>query len=709
MSYINFRWEQHDEIALVRMDKAGDKVNTLSQDLFEEFNLLYDELMSNSTIKGIVIISAKRDFIVGADINMFEHIKKEGDFLPIGRQLHQILFKIERSTKPVIAAIHGTCYGGGLELALACHARIAGEDSSTKLALPEVKLGLLPGGGGTQRLPRLVGIQKALDMMLTGKNIFSRPALKMGLIDQLVHKNKLEDAAIIYAKRLIKSPLQRKSVLSLKDKLIEGLAKGMVYSTAAKTVTKLSGGHYPAPYAIIDCVKFGMSTSLEKGLEYETVQFEKLALSDISKQLIRLFFLMTEKKKNPHAALVKKVNTLGMIGAGFMGEGIAEVSMNSGMDVVLKDISEEAISKAYQRLWKTYSDKVKKKILREPQAKAQMAQLSSGTQDQILQHADLIIEAVFEDLSLKQRILKSCEPLLEKNIIFASNTSALPIKDIAQHASRKDLIIGMHYFSPVPKMPLLEIVKTPDTAEWVIATCLEVGIRQGKTCIVVADGPGFYTTRILAPMLNETLLLLEEGADMLQIDKAMRAFGFPVGPVTLIDEVGIDVGAHIMSGDLMKYFSTREGLKISPAMKTLFDAGYHGRKNGKGFYLYDAQGKKVKGKINEDIYQYFGGSSRKQFSDEEIVDRCSAVFINEAVWCLEEGIIANPTDGDVGAIFGLGFPPFRGGPFMYLDQLGIALMLEKLSKLSQQHGARFNASKLLQEMQSKGAVFYPKN
>lgn len=306
--------------------------------------------------------------------------------------------------------------------------------------------------------------------------------------------------------------------------------------------------------------------------------------------------------------------------------------------------------------------------------------------------------------------MAECEQYAREDAIFASNTSALPISAIAQKAKRPELVIGMHYFSPVPKMPLLEIVKTPQTADWVVATCLQLGINQGKTCIVVKDGPGFYTTRILAPFLNEALLLLEEGAEIEVIDRELKQFGYPVGPVALIDEVGIDVGAHIMSGDLMKAFiSQREGLKVSEALLHLHKAGYSGRKNKKGFYLYDQKtGRKIKGKIDPNVYDFFGGiQSRRPFKAADIQQRMAMAMVNEAALCLQEGIIESALDGDVGAVFGLGFPPFRGGPFRFVDNFGVDHVVKVMQNLQTDHGSRFNPAPILLEYMAAGKKFYP--
>lgn len=694
-------------IATVWLDQEGEKINKVGPAVITLFEEIINELQNNNEVKAVVMISRKKDFIAGADIDAFQNVKKQGDWEPITRKGHAILDKIENSKKPVVAAIHGGCLGAGLEIALACNYRIAADDKSTKLALPEVRLGLLPGGGGTQRLPRLVGIQKALDMMLTGKNIYAKPALKMGLVDKIIAKEYLHKAAVETALSLTKKPLERKNKRKFLDTVLEGPLKSIVFNKAKEMVMRQTAGNYPAPLRILECVQIGMSEGLKAGYNAEATKFEQLILSPESRQLINIFFAMTEKKKVPNKDQVKQVNTLGMIGAGFMGAGITEVTVTNGIDVLLKDIKEETIAAAKKLIWKNFSKQVSKKAITKIEADEYMSHAISKLNYDGFQKVDLIIEAVFEEISIKHKVLKEVETATNKDCIFASNTSALPITNIAEASTRPELVIGMHYFSPVPKMPLLEIVVTEKTADWVTATCYDIGVKQDKTVIVVKDGPGFYTTRALAPFFNEALLMLEEGVDALQIDSVMKKFGFPVGPITLLDEVGIDVGAHVMSGDLIKYFLLREGaVAAGENIVKMNKAGFNGRKNKKGFYLYDEKGKKVHGKINPEAYSYFGGDSRKQISEEEIINRCALAMVNEAALCLQEGIIANPLDGDIGAIFGIGFPPFRGGPFRYMDEVGINEIVKRMEDLSLKHTARFKPAQVIYDYQKAGKKFY---
>ena len=710
-------------VCTIWMDQKDEKINKIGPDLIGLFESVFEELNADDSIKAFVLSSKKKDFIAGADIDAFAKVEKPGDWKPIARKGHEILNQIEKSKKPIVAAIHGNALGAGLEIAMACHARVLSNDKSTKVALPEVKLGLLPGGGGTQRLPRLVGLQAALDMMLTGKNVFAYPALKMGLADKVVHVSALQKVAQKFALELVDNPIKRERneldikagfpsiQKSLTNIVLEApLVNKIVFDQAKKMVDKQAHGNYPAPYKIMECVEIGWNQGIEKGYEAEVDRFEELILSPVSRQLINIFFAMTDKKKNPYGEdKVKQVDRLGMIGAGFMGAGIAEVSMNDGMHVLLKDINQDMISSAYKTIYDGYNKRVSKKAMSKIELEEKMALLSGSLNYEDLDNQEIIIEAVFEDLKLKQAILKDVEANAKPNTIFATNTSALPIKHIAANAKHPELVIGMHYFSPVPKMPLLEIVKTDKTADWVIATCYDVGVRQGKTVIVVHDGPGFYTTRILAPLMNEAQLLLDEGGDIQQIDREMNLFGFPVGPITLADEVGIDVGAHIMSGELMQeLLSTRPKFKVSKTLLEISKAGYKGRKNKKGFYKYDEKGKKVSGQVDADIYSFYGGNTRKKFDANDIHMRCAMAMVNEAALCLQENIIESPLDGDIGAVFGLGFPPFRGGPFRYIDSIGAQKVVDILNDLTARFGERFEPAQILLDYAKSGKKFYDK-
>ena len=703
-----FRLEIEKGIATIWIDSQKDKMNIVSPSLIGDFENVFNEIENNDDVIGAVLISAKKDFVAGADIKSFKG-EKVGDFQPFSRKGHELLQKIEDSKKPIVSAIHGTCYGLGVELSLACRARVCSNDSKTKLALPEVKLGLLPGGGGTQRLPRLVGLQASLDMMLTGKNIFPFKAKKIGLVDEVVHHSKLHKAAKKLVHDIASNKFKRKKLKkSLIVKLLDGtsIGRSIVFSQAKKTVLKLTKGNYPAPLEIIECVKIGLQKGLKHGYEAEVIKFEELILSDVSFALRNLFFITTDKKKNPYNIDLKNTQKIGVIGAGFMGEGITEVSINSGMDVILKDLDHKMLHQARKNIWKNLSRKIKRrqmsKVLAKTTAQRAIGQLDYKGFDSI----DVVVEAIVENMAVKKKLIKELESICNKDFIFASNTSSLPLTEMSEDAKKPENVVGMHYFSPVTKMPLLEIIKTSKTSKQAIATCYEIGKKQGKTCIVVNDSPGFYVNRILCPYLLEALILIEEGVRIEQIDRALKNMGMPVGPIALLDEVGIDVGVHVMSGNMTDLIKDRDGIKLNYSMPKMLEAGLSGRKSEKGFYHYiKKKGKLKKGKVNQGVYQYFDAPSAKKISDKEITERCILILLNEAVWALEEGIIENINDGDIGAVFGIGFLPWSGGPFSYMNQIGISTIIHRMKHYQNIYGNKFEPRPMLVKMAEKDEKF----
>ena len=693
--------EIQDGIGICWIDNKRNSMNVVSPDVIEVLDELGPRIENDDSIKAVVLISRKPDFMAGADINSFQ-IENEGDFKPFQARGHANLNRLEASKKPYVAAINGVCLGLGTELALACHARIATDSSRTKLGLPEVQLGILPGGGGTQRLPRLIGIQKGLDMMLTGKRIDSRRAKRWGLVDEVTAEGKLLQAAMIMAKRLIDKPITRNSKLTFTEKILESpLGRGILFSQARKMALKKSQGNYPAIPAIIDCVETGIRKGIEAGLGKELEWFEKLMLTPESAALRSLFFGMSDNKKNPYSG-AKPVKTLGIIGAGFMGAGIAEVSAVKGINVLLKDIKQEVVATANQLIWKSISKRLKRRSISKIEAERQIGNVNGQLTYENFDKADVVIEAVLEEMSLKKRIIQDIEKHCMSDVIIASNTSSLSVTEMSQHAKYPELVIGMHYFSPVPKMPLLEIIKTDKTADWVIATCYALGIKQGKTCIVVKDGPGFYVNRIMGPYSNECLMMIEEGLAIDAVDKALVKKGFPVGPITVADEVGLDIVAHVTESSKAAAME-REGFEISEAVINMHADGRKGRKNKKGFYLYDSKGKR-KG-VDNTTYKYFKGNGKESLPIEEIQDRAVMLLYKEAIACLDEGIILNVKDGDLGAVFGMGFLPFTGGPFRAMDTMGIQNVVNRMYDLNNKYGVRFIPPESLVKMAEKGESF----
>jgi 3-hydroxyacyl-CoA dehydrogenase/enoyl-CoA hydratase/3-hydroxybutyryl-CoA epimerase len=705
-------------VAILTLDVPDAPVNTLSLALAEEFRVVFDTLERDSSITAAVLISGKSDnFIAGADIEQFLEFKTAEEAEQASYTGQKMLSRLERLRVPVVAAIHGSCLGGGLETALACAWRVATEHPKTVLGLPEVQLGLIPGTGGTQRLPRLVGLPDALDMILRGRTVRPKKALKMGLVDDVVHPAILRAVAVQRAGEIAAGTKQRST--GRVDRGAEGLfiernklGRSLVFKRARQSVMEQTHGQYPAPLAALDVVRLGYEQGEEAGFKEESRRFGQLAMTEVSRQLIFLFFATNSLKKDPGvpapvpAAL--HVDKLGVLGAGFMGAGIASIAVQQGTLVRLKDTDSARVGKGLAAVREVVRERYTKRQITRQQLDDMMALTGATTEYTGFGNVDLVIEAVFEDLDLKHRVLHEVEPLLPDDAIYASNTSTIPISQIAEASKRPEQVLGMHFFSPVPKMPLLEVIATPRTTKEATVTAVAYGKQLGKTVIVVNDGPGFYTTRTLSAYMNEAGRLLDEGAAIEAIDKALVDFGFPVGPITLLDEVGIDVG-----GKVGLVLSEALGIRMTPseAMRRVVTAGRLGRKGRSGFYKYDESGKK--GDVDNSIYQIIGAGARASaerhvdIPGEEMVRRCVLAMVNEAALCLQEGILRNVRDGDVGAVFGIGFPPFRGGPFRYVDTLGAATVVRQLQELNNRYSPRFVAADVLVEMAKTGRTFYP--
>ncbi|MCA1898556.1 fatty acid oxidation complex subunit alpha FadJ [Shewanella putrefaciens] len=697
-----------DGIAILTMDVPGETMNTLKAQFGPEISEILAEIKSDPHIRGLVLISGKKDsFVAGADISMLDACKTAGDAKALSQQGHVVFNELEALKIPVVAAIHGACLGGGLELALACHQRVCSDDGKTMLGVPEVQLGLLPGGGGTQRLPRLVGITTALDMMLTGKQIRPKQALKMGLVNDVVPQTILLQTAVEMALAGKRAPKPVKK--SLVNQVLEGTSFGrnIIFDQATKQVEKKTQGNYPALAKIIDCVRQGIAKGMQKGLEVEASHFAELVVSKESEALRSIFFATTEMKKETGAegATARKVKKAVILGGGLMGGGIASVTTTKAkIPVRVKDISEKGLSNALSYAYKLLDKGVKRRHMTPAARDNLMALMTTTTEYKGVKDADIVVEAVFEDLALKHQMVKDIERECGEHTIFASNTSSLPISQIAEAATRPENVIGLHYFSPVEKMPLVEVIAHAKTSPETIATTVAFARKQGKTPIVVQDGAGFYVNRILALYMNEAAQLLLEGQSVEHLDKALVKFGFPVGPITLLDEVGIDVGAKI-SPILEKELGER--FKAPAAFDKLLSDDRKGRKNGKGFYQYGQKDSSKKAKVvDESVYGVLGIKPGTNKDAKALAERCVVQMLNEAVRCLDDGIIASPRDGDIGAIFGIGFPPFLGGPFHYIDTLGAANLVKILEGYQSQFGNRFEPCERLKTMARENVSFF---
>lgn len=698
MSVFSYELNSH-RVAIVTIDVPGEKMNTLRDSFADELLTILEQGRSDD-VTGMVFVSGKDDnFIAGADIKMLDQAKTREDALRLSEMCQQAFFKMQKLPFPTVAAIHGAALGGGLEFALACDYRVCSDDDKTKLGLPEVQLGLLPGGGGTQRLPKLVGIQKALEWMLTGKQVRAKQAKKAGLVDDSVPHSILLDVAIKLARG--SKPKARKPKLDKLSQLLESnpFGRNIIFKKAQENVEKKTGGHYPAPLAIIKAVRASVELGELKAYKTEAEGFADLVMTEVSQSLRGIFFATTEMKKEWQSDDAPKINRAAVLGGGLMGGGIAHVSaVKAGVPVRIKDVAHQGISNALSYSYKILSKKQKKRILSKADLQLAMNRITGTTDYTGMRHTDIVIEAVFEDLALKQSMVADIERECTEQTIFASNTSSLPIAQIAEKAARPENVIGLHYFSPVEKMPLVEIIPHEGTSQETIARTVNFARKQGKTPIVVKDKAGFYVNRILAPYVNEAASLLLAGEPIEKIDQALVEFGFPVGPLALLDEVGVDIGSKI-APILEKELGER--FKAPDAFARMIDSKRLGRKTGKGFYKYEAKGKKV----DESVYDLLGITPAPRLNKQEIASRCVAQMLNEAARCLDEGIIDSARDGDIGAIFGIGFPPFLGGPFSYMDKRGLNKVCSELSTYATDNAVFTPAEPLLAKAEA-GEAYY---
>uniref|UniRef100_A0A8D0CPD7 Hydroxyacyl-CoA dehydrogenase trifunctional multienzyme complex subunit alpha a n=1 Tax=Sander lucioperca TaxID=283035 RepID=A0A8D0CPD7_SANLU len=646
-------YELKDDVAVIRLNDPTAKVNTLTWQLQSELMAVMEEIWANGAVKGAVLISSKPgNFLAGADINE--------EATGFSRQVQKQLEKFEKSPIPIVAAIHGLCLGGGLE----------------------------------------VGLPEALDMMLTGRNISADRAKKMGLVHQLVDPlgpgtkpaeertiEYLEEVAVGVAKGIANK--QRKYCTFYCTTMMGlGQVRKMIYKTASEKVQKQTKGLYPAPVKIIESVKTGLEHGTKAGYLAESENFGKLTVTSEANALIGLYHGQVTCKKNHFGTPEKDVKRLAILGAGLMGAGIAQVSVHKGLTAILKDTTEESISRGHEQVYKSLNTKVKKRALTSFERDVTMSNLSVQLDYSGFQSADIVIEAVSEDINIKHKVLKEVEAIISPHCIFASNTSTLPIKDIAAASKHPEKVIGMHYFSPVDKMPLLEIITTDETSKDTLASAVSVGLKQGKVIIVVRDSPGFYANRCIFQTMAEAIILLQEGAGPKKLDSLMTSFGYPIGPVSLSDEVGLDIAAHVAEVML-------SGSWLLPIELTW--SAFESRKSGKGIYLYEdgTKDRSVNPEAEEILKKYKVAAPPAVSSDSDRQYRVVSRFVNEAVLCLQEGILRNPVEGDIGAVFGCGFPPFHGGPFRFVDSMGAERLVSIMRRFEDVYGNRFTPCQLL--------------
>jgi 3-hydroxyacyl-CoA dehydrogenase / enoyl-CoA hydratase / 3-hydroxybutyryl-CoA epimerase len=710
-------------IAVLVVNDPREPVNTVTRDLAEELARLVDRIETDSAIKGAVIASAKKDFIVGANIDMLKAVKLASDAEAMGRGMAALLQKVASRKKPFVAAVHGAALGGGFEIALACDAIVASDDESTGVGLPEVQLGLIPAANGMLRLVDRAGFRVALDLSLTGRRVRALEAKRRGLVDEVCPAAVMVEVACARALELSERVTPKKegrlaqhlrqndlAAAALED---NPFGRAILFKKAREETKRKTRGHYPAAERVIDVLERYGKKGFAAAAALEARAFGELVVSETAHRLIEIFFATTALKKDtgvddPGVA-PREVGHVGMLGGGLMGAGIAYVTIQAGLPVRLKDRDDAAVGRGMKYVRGILDERARRRQITHEELEQRFALLTGATDYSGLKHADIVIEAVYEDLALKQEVLREVEAVTGDGCIFASNTSSIPIASIAEASKHPETVLGMHYFSPVHKMPLLEVIRTDRSAPWAVATAVALGKKQGKSVIVVKDGVGFYTSRILAPYMHEAARLLAEGVSIEAIDRAMVDWGYPVGPIQLIDEVGIDVAAHV--GEIV-HAAFGDRMLPPPGLKKLIEGDRNGRKNGKGFYRYESDGEAAKSKpgaprlVDASVYEVLGVSPKAKLPAEEIQMRCALQMVNEALLCFGEGILRSPRDGDIGAVFGLGFPPFRGGPFRYVETLGAAEILRRMRGYEMRFGRRFAPAPILVEMARRGGRFY---
>jgi 3-hydroxyacyl-CoA dehydrogenase/enoyl-CoA hydratase/3-hydroxybutyryl-CoA epimerase len=702
-----------DGIATLEWDLPGRSQNVLNERSMAAFAEAAQRALADTAVKGLLVASAKADFIAGGDLEM---LLKASDAQAMSDALarwHKLLRALESGGKPVAAALNGSALGGGLELALACHYRVAADDPKARFGFPEVTLGLLPGAGGTQRAPRLMGIQPALTLLTEGRRIKATEAQQQGLIDAVVPAGTEREAARAWLREQaaqggkILQPWDRKGY-----KIPGGgvmTPSGMQTFMAANALLRAkTQGNYPAPRHILSCVFEGLQTDIDTGLAIERRYFVNLVTGPVAKNMIRsLFFFMQEANKlarRPQGVPVQKYTKIGMLGAGMMGAGIAHAAAAAGLEVVLLDRTQEIAEKGKAYSARLLEERVAKSQLTQDGAAALLARIRPTADYADLVGCELVIEAVFEDRALKAEVTKKAEAAIGRDALFASNTSTLPITGLAEASDRPANFIGLHFFSPAEKMPLVEIILGKQTAPATLARAMDFVRAIGKTPIVVNDARGFYTSRVFGTYLSEGMALLEEGVAPALIDNAGRLAGMPVGPLALADEVSLELVHRIArqtQADLGERYEPRAADRVAALMVERL--GRLGKKSGHGFYEYPADAKKH---LWAGLAEHFPLRA-EQPGVEAVIERLILIQSLEAVRCLEEGVLGAPADADVGAILGWGYPPFRGGPIGQIQTMGVANFVAACDRLAEQCGERFRPTEGLRKMAAEGSQFFP--
>lgn len=701
-----------DGIVELKFDLAGESVNKLNKAALLDFAAATDAIAKDKSVKGVILTSGKSVFIVGADITEFGATFASGEE-GIARNVlgvDRLFSRFEDLPVPSVAAINGVCLGGGTELALCCDYRVMSATAS--MGVPEVKLGIFPGFGGTVRLPRIIGIDNAVEWIATGADKKPDAALKDGGVDAVVAPDLLRDAAIAMVKQCVAGKLdwKAKRAEKLAPLKLNALEQLMAFNSSMAVVGAQAGSNYPAPMLALRNMQEAATLGRDAALEVEAKYFAKAAVTPQASALIGVFLADQAVKKTSGAwekKSAKDIKQAAVLGAGIMGGGIAYQSALKGLPIIMKDIREDALALGMNEAGKLLAKAVEKGRSTPEKMSQTLGRIRPTLNYGDFGNVDIIIEAVIENPKIKQAVLAEIEPLVKADTIIASNTSTISISMLAGSLKRPQNFVGMHFFNPVSMMPLVEVIRGKQSSEEAVAATVKLASKMGKTPIVVNDCPGFFVNRVLFPYFAGFHMLLRDGADFLAVDKVMEKFGWPMGPAYLMDVVGMDTGVHA-ANVMAEGFPDRMKPDWKSTTEVMVENQRFGQKNGKGYYVY-APDKKGKPKKSVDplVNDLIKGvvAARKEFAPEDIIARCMVPMVNEVVRCLEEKIVASPFEADMALLYGIGFPPFRGGACRYLDQMGIGNFIALCDKHASL-GKAYEAPKLLRDMAAANKKFF---
>ena len=697
-----------DGLATVDFDAPRRKVNVWSRETLAELEDVLAELTARGDLSAIVFRSAKPDsFIAGADLDMLAGVTSGAEATALSRRGQAVFGRLADLSVPTIAAVHGACVGGGLEFALACSFRVASDADITRLGFPEVQLGILPAWGGTQRAPRVVGLREALGLVLTSRLVSGRSAAKIGLVDRVVPEAGLTEAARELARVAVRGEGPEAGGGGLARLLLERnpVGRRLVLAQARRTTRERTGGHYPAPFAAIDVMEIGLADGMAAGLVAEAEAVGDLATTPVAQNLMWLYRRREQARKPLPDGSPRPVRRLGILGAGVMGGAIAEVAAWNGIQVRLKDVDHARVAAGLAHAARIVGEARRKGKLADREARRLLNRISGTTTYAGFGHADVVVEAIVEDLDVKRRVLAEVEKEAAPEAVLATNTSSLRLDDLATVLERPRLFGGLHFFNPVEKMPLVEVVRGERTAGDTLATLHGLAVQLGKTPVVVGDGPGFWVNRLLTPYLNEAAFLYAEGVSVETLDGAFERFGLPMGPLALLDEVGLDVAAKV-GRVLAQAFPDR--MRPHALLHRLEMTGRLGKKSGRGFYVHADGRREVDDGLREELgLAPTGGDGEEPVFDEEyLIARCLYPMVNEAARALDERIVESPDDGDLALVMGIGWPPFRGGLLRWADEVGPGRIVGRLDEWAAAVDPRFAPSPALHERARWRGGFY---